>query len=607
MLRRAVRPPRPGLHSAHRPLVPRGGAQRRTARLGVGPLPHTPDRRPGLPGARPRLVHGDRGTAARTRPGERRPDRRDPDRERAVRPAGPSAHAEASGTGGGAERAPVDVDRLGRGPAPGRRAASALRRLSRGVLDRGGRRLARHLPQALLLHPRARRRGHRRRPAAHDGARRRSGADGPLPVGHLRAGRRDGRGVPPAAPGGGRRHRRARAHEDRLRFGVAGLLHVPRGYEPDGRVDDPPGVARHRLPQRPAGPDVRLPGPARRVRPGAALLPRTAPAAPAAGRVRAADRPHGVRAAGAAAHGAARPGHPALGGPQRRHRGLPLRDQPPAARAAAGPPGHGVHRGLPGGALADAAEHSGHRARRCLLLLAATAGRGRCAAGVGHRAAGVHRRGGRAHGPGAGRDRRHHTRTRPGRRHGGVRRHAVQGGHSGRRPGPGQRSAAGHRRAGRGGRGRRFTRRPARPGRGDGPDRLPGTGLGSRAAGAVRGRRRLRPGRGTAAQPGRRALVRGAARTGLAPGGGGGTDTGGTGRRVPPLRGRGRARRAHRRDRHARQAGRSGARARDGRAGPGERARGETGGGSGRRVPRRRAGGAAAGPRRCAAAAALDG
>ncbi len=40
--------------------------------------------------------------------------------------------------------------------------------LHRDVLDQGGRRLARHLPQALLLHPSARRRGHRRRPAPDD-------------------------------------------------------------------------------------------------------------------------------------------------------------------------------------------------------------------------------------------------------------------------------------------------------------------------------------------------------------------------------------------------------------------------------------------------------
>ncbi|CAM5254697.1 hypothetical protein SALBM311S_08455 [Streptomyces alboniger] len=53
------------------------------------------------------------------------------------------------------------------GLPPARRTASAVRRIHRDVLDRGGRRLARHLPQALLLHPPARRRGHRRRSPAH--------------------------------------------------------------------------------------------------------------------------------------------------------------------------------------------------------------------------------------------------------------------------------------------------------------------------------------------------------------------------------------------------------------------------------------------------------
>ena len=72
-----------------------------SAGLGPGPRRRPPHRRP-APTWTP-YVPGSTAIAGQLPgpgPGPRRPDRRHPDRERAVRPAGPSAHAEADGPGG---------------------------------------------------------------------------------------------------------------------------------------------------------------------------------------------------------------------------------------------------------------------------------------------------------------------------------------------------------------------------------------------------------------------------------------------------------------------------------------------------------------------------
>ncbi len=117
--------------------------------------------------------------------------------------------------------------------------------------------------------------------------------------GHLRqgAGDRRGRGIhrralphggawrrnaadrPPARRGLPARHGGAGLLQARLRREPARLLYVPRRHKSGRQALHPAGVARNRLPERPARQELRLRSPARRVRPRERELQPPAPAA----------------------------------------------------------------------------------------------------------------------------------------------------------------------------------------------------------------------------------------------------------------------------------------------------------------------------------------
>ena len=326
-----VRRARPGPHPPHRALGPRRGPQRRPARLGPGPRRPRP-----APTTRPTWppyatwFDRDRRRSCAARPGPRRPDRRHPDRERAVRPARPSAHAEADGAGGrAAARRSGPSTGLGRRRTPA--ATSCFPSTAATPRPSGP------TPTAAGPTPAA------STSSSPTSATTRASA---RPAGRrtVRGGDRRTTGRFPWATcelGGGMAvayHRRPRV--DAADIGALGLTKIGRGSvwqgyymfhggtNPTGDLT-PPGVPRHRLPQRPPRPDLRLPGPAR-----AGLRTR--------------DSYHGLRLQHAFldAFGADLAGHDdhlpeptgrgsaaALVPASRRHLGLPLRQQPPAGGA----------------------------------------------------------------------------------------------------------------------------------------------------------------------------------------------------------------------------------------------------------------------------------
>ena len=384
-VRVAVRAARVRRRAAHRPVVPRRGAQRRVPRLGAGRTRGAPHRRPRLPRARRRVVRrARRGARAALRAVE--PGDRHPARERALRPARSPRHAQADGAPSRPRGADLHRHRVGRRrPARGR-GAPPLRRLRRRVLGRRRPAVGHDLPRALLLLARLGRSRHRRRPARPPGRRaprpRRLAppALARLPRRHVRARRRHGDRVPPPPAPRCARHRRGRPRQDRQRVGLAGLLHVRRRPEPAPR---PPGVAGHRLPQRPPRLRLRLPRADRRGRRPRAEPRRAAPPARLPRRVRRVPRRHAVDPARRAADGRRRRRDDALGAPLRRDIRMGVREPAAAARAARHLSGRSVRdrarlrdRGVPARTRRRAAGH--HRA------LAGEPRAGRRAPALGH-------------------------------------------------------------------------------------------------------------------------------------------------------------------------------------------------------------------------------
>ena len=113
-----------------------------------------------------------------------------------------------------------------------------------------------------------------------------------------------------------------RPGQDRLRQRSAGLLHVPRRHKPRRQTDRPRRSAGQRRLQRSARQDLRLPGPARRVRAGPPPLPPPATDAPVPARLGTAACRHARVSASRNARQFQGRQHTALVGPHRRLSGF---------------------------------------------------------------------------------------------------------------------------------------------------------------------------------------------------------------------------------------------------------------------------------------------